>query len=48
MQGEPNTVADASSDWDSVADEARAAAKSQLEAAKHVCRHDFQTHGANR
>ena len=37
MQGDPNTVAEASSDWDSVADKARATGKSQLKAAKHVC-----------
>ena len=37
-QGDPNTVADASSDaWDSVADEARAAGKSQLKAAQLIC-----------
>jgi len=30
-------VADASSDWDSVADEARATARSQLKAATHIC-----------
>ena len=36
MQGDPDTVTDASSDWDSVADDARAAAKWQLKAAKHV------------
>ena len=36
MQGD-NTVADASSDWDSVADEARATARSQLKAATHIC-----------
>ena len=36
MQGDPDTVTDASSDWDSVADKARASAKSQLKAAKLV------------
>ena len=42
MQGDPDTAADASSDWDSVADEARAAAKSQLEAAKYVSHMIFE------